>query len=226
MDRLQSQLIVSCQPQADEAFYDHAFVSGMAQGALLGGAAGLRLNSPDSISYVRQQVGAAVPLIGLWKQQRPDSEVYITPTLASAWAVVEAGADLVALDATSRPRPNRESLAFIVEQLKAKGIALMADISTFAEGLHAAQLGFDCISTTLSGYTSDSPQKSEPDFDLLTELVKHVNVPVIMEGRVSTPADVRRALALGAWAVVVGSAITRPQWITAQFCRALPHVSH
>lgn len=193
----------------------------MAQAALLGGAGGLRLNSPDHIQTVRQQVGLHIPIIGLWKQHHPHSEVYITPTLASAFAVHQAGADMVALDATARHRPEEEHLASVVTALKNKNVALMADISTLEEGLQAEHLGFDCVSTTLSGYTSTHPTQTEPDFQLLSALVAQLTVPVIMEGRVSTPAQARHALDLGAWAVVVGSAITRPQWITAQFCQTL-----
>ncbi|PIQ24424.1 N-acetylmannosamine-6-phosphate 2-epimerase [bacterium (Candidatus Blackallbacteria) CG17_big_fil_post_rev_8_21_14_2_50_48_46] len=215
LETLHHALIVSCQPEADEAFYNHRFVTGMAQAALLGGAKGLRLNGPETIRHVRMQVEA--PVIGLWKRTYPKSEVYITPTLADAEEILAAGADILALDATSRPRPGGESLAQIVTALKVKDVCLMADISTLEEGKEAERLGFDCISTTLSGYTPYSRQQKEPDFQLLQALKQAVSLPVIMEGRIWTPEQAMVAQELGAYAVVVGSAITRPQLIARRF---------
>lgn len=212
---LHHALVVSCQPEAEEPFYNHRFVAAMAQAALLGGARGLRLNSPDIIRHVRMQLD--LPVIGLWKKTYADSPVYITPTLADAQAVAEAGADILALDATFRPRPQGETLEHIVPQLKEAGHCLMADISTLEEGIAAAQLGFDCLSTTLAGYTPYSRQSREPDFQLLQALLQAVSIPVFMEGRIWTPEQALVAQELGAHAVVVGSAITRPQLITRRF---------
>ena len=215
LQNLHHTLIVSCQPEADEAFYDIQFITGMASAAILGGAGGLRLNGPENIRAVRSQT--ALPIIGLWKRVYADSPVYITPTLADARAVAAAGADLIALDATARQRPDGETLAEIVTALKAEGFCLMADISTFEEGLAAEQLGFDCVSTTLSGYTSQAPPPADPDFVLLQSLVHALSIPVVMEGRIWTPEQALVARELGAHAVVVGSAITRPQLITRRF---------
>lgn len=210
---ISGKLIVSCQPEAEEPYYTPDFVLGMAQAAEAGGAGGLRLNHPDTIVRVRAQT--RLPIIGIWKQQHAGSEVYITPTLAAAQAVVAAGADILALDATPRPRP-AEDLRAIVQVLKGQ-VCLMADISTLEEGLQAAELGFDCLGTTLAGYTPYSRQAEGPDFGLLSQLVAQVSVPVILEGRVWQPAEARQALALGAHAVVVGSAITRPQAIVRHY---------
>lgn len=215
LQTLRHTLIVSCQPEAAEPFYTHRFVAGMAQAALLGGAQGLRLDSPEMIRHVRMQIHA--PVIGLWKKNYGDSPIHITPTLADAQAVAEAGADILALDATARPRPQGETLEAIVPPLKAAGYCLMADISTLEEGITAAQLGFDCLSTTLAGYTPYSRQIREPDFQLLQALVQAVTIPVFMEGRIWTPEQALVAQELGAHAVVVGSAITRPQLITRRF---------
>ena len=155
-------------------------------------------------------------MIGLYKAGEAD--VYITPTLEHARAVVAAGAAIVALDATSRPRPDGRSLGEVISALHAEfGVPVMADISTVEEALAAAALGADVVSTTLSGYTPYSPQSKEPDLALVAELAPRLTVPVVAEGRVSTPAQARAALDAGAFAVVVGAAITRPQWITAQF---------
>lgn len=217
---LKDALIVSCQPEADEAFYTVDFAAGMAAAAALAGARGLRLDSPDTLRRVKRDLG--LPVIAIWKQRHPDSEVYITPTLAAAEALLEAGAEIIALDATARPRP-AESLAEIVAALKGR-VCLMADIATRAEALAAVALGFDCVGTTLSGYTAETvasaPQEG-PDFGLLRTLVVELPIPVIMEGRIATPEQAREALALGAHAVVVGSAITRPQVIARGYVKAM-----
>jgi N-acylglucosamine-6-phosphate 2-epimerase len=219
LQNLHHSLIVSCQPEADEAFYDIQFITGMASAAILGGAGGLRLNGPDNILAVRSL--ASLPIIGLWKRAYADSTVYITPTLADARAVAAAGADLIALDATARQRPGGETLAEIVATLKAEGFCLMADISSFEEGLAAEKLGFDCVGTTLAGYTSSEPPPTEPDFVLLQSLAHALTIPVLMEGRIWTPEQALVARELGAYAVVVGSAITRPQLLTRRFLRRM-----
>jgi N-acylglucosamine-6-phosphate 2-epimerase len=151
--------------------------------------------------------------------------VYITPTLADARAVAAAGAEIIALDATARPRPQGEKLEAIVKALKADGHCLMADISTLDEGKEAYRLGFDCISTTLSGYTPYSRQQREPDFQLLQSLCQMVPIPVIMEGRIWSPEQALVAQELGAFAVVVGSAITRPQLIAQRFVKRMADAS-
>lgn len=214
LNQLQAALIVSCQPDADEAFYTPDFAAGMAEAARIGGAQALRLNSPTTIKYVRERVD--LPVIGIWKQVHEGSDVYITPTLAAAEAVLAAGADILAIDATARQRPDNEDLKVIVQALKGR-VCLMADVSNLDEGLEAVALGFDCVGTTLSGYTPNSPKQAGPDYDLLQALVRRAGVPVIMEGRIWTPEEARKAMTYGAHAVVVGSAITRPQLITRRF---------
>ena len=215
IEDIRQKLLVSCQPEAQESFYNTAFVTGMAQAALLGGAGGLRLSGPENIAAVKQVTSA--PVIGIWKQQYAGSEVYITPTLKEALALLEAGADIIALDATQRHRP-QESLESIVSHLKGK-VCLMADVSCLKEALWAEQLGFDCAGSTLAGYTEatrDSVTQG-PDFALIQAMVKKLQIPVIAEGRISTPEEAAKVLELGAHAVVVGSAITRPQVITRTF---------
>jgi N-acylglucosamine-6-phosphate 2-epimerase len=223
---LKGQLIVSCQAAAGEPLDSPAFLAALSQAVVLGGAAGIRAERPDHIAAIRQAL--PVPLIGLYKRRYPDSELHITPTLADALAVAEAGADIIALDATERPRPGGASLAQTVRELRARcGCFLMADVSTEAEGLAAAELGFDCVSTTLSGYTAATASKAMaggPDLDLVHSLADRLQgrVPVIAEGRISTPAQAAEALHRGAFAVVVGTAITRPTVITRRFVDALP----
>lgn len=216
---LKGKLIVSCQPEGNEAFYDECFTIAMTHASILGGSSALRLNGPN---IVKKAKGLhSVPVIGLWKQIHKNSEVYITPTLESALSILDAGADIIALDATMRDRPDGKSLKEVVQNLKAKGALLMADISTLEEGVNAETLGFDCVGTTLSGYTSYTQPSNEPDFELLQSLIKAIKIPVICEGRINTPQQAKIALDLGAWSVVVGSAITRPQVITRRFVTEL-----
>lgn len=222
LETIRGGLIISCQPEGQESFYTQSFTCGMAAAAELGGAVALRLNSPETVRAVRAQT--RLPIIGLWKQVHKGSDVYITPTLAAAEAILEAGADMIALDATQRCRPDSESLVTIVSALKSRGMQLMADISTLEEALWAQELGFDCMGTTLAGYTPYSRQASGPDFELLQVLVREVSCPIILEGRIWTPEEARQGFVMGAHAVVVGSAITRPQLIAQRFVDALKEV--
>lgn len=215
-------LIISCQPEGQEAFYTQSFTCGMAAAAELGGAVALRLNSPETVQAVRPHT--QLPIIGLWKQVHADSDVYITPTLAAAEAILRAGADMIAIDATPRSRPQQQRLSEIVTELKAQEASLMADVSTLSEAIQAVEMGFDCIGTTLAGYTPYSRQCTGPDFELLQELVQAGVGPVILEGRIWTPEEAQKGLELGAYAVVVGSAITRPHLIAKRFVRALQGV--
>lgn len=150
------------------------------------------------------------PVIGLVKRDYADSDIYITPTTKEADELIEAGASMIAFDATRRPRPEGETLEGLVAYIRSRGIRMMADISTLEEAVYAAALGVDCVSTTLSGYTSYSRQEEEPDFPLILEASRILSVPVIGEGRIWEPSHAVRALQAGAFAVVVGSAITRP----------------
>jgi N-acylglucosamine-6-phosphate 2-epimerase len=211
-------LVVSCQALAHEPLHGSQHMAAMARAAKEGGAAGIRANSPEDIQAIRGAVD--LPIIGLWKKDYEGFEMYITPTVADAAAVYEAGADIVALDATSRPRPDGLSLRQTIEELHIRGIPVMADISTFEEGVQAAEAGADYISTTLSGYTSYS--KAElPNLRLVRELAQRLTIPVVAEGGIHAPIQARLALECGAYFVVVGSAITRPQTITASYIDAM-----
>lgn len=211
-------LVVSCQALAHEPLHGSHHMVVMAKAAKEGGAAGIRANSPEDIRAIRKEVD--LPIIGLWKQDYEGFEVFITPTLEAAIAVYEAGASIVALDATSRPRPDGRSLEETIAELKKRGIPVMADISTYEEGIEAEKFGADYVSTTLSGYTPYS-QTTLPNLELVRELSEVLTVPTVAEGGISTPEEARQALDHGAYFVVVGSAITRPQLITAQFAKAL-----
>jgi N-acylglucosamine-6-phosphate 2-epimerase len=218
IDALQSQLIVSCQAQKGEPLYgiDNA-MAGMAKAAIMGGAGAIRTESINDIRAIRAIT--TLPLIGLIKDDSP--EVYITPTIASVAMVIDAGADVVAIDATDRPRP--ESIQSLIRFCKGLNKLVLADCSTLEEAIMASVYGADLVATTLSGYTQNTKDKNpfEPDFELLEAMVKQLNIPVIAEGRITEPWHVKRCFNLGAHAVVVGSAITRPQIITRRFVEAI-----
>lgn len=217
---LERGLIVSCQARGDNPLTGATFMSAMAQAAELGGAVAIRAEGTDDVRAVKADVG--LPVIGLWKLEVPGFEPYITPTLESARAVAEAGADIVALDATLRPHPEGATQTFLERVKDALNVPIFADVATLQEGIAAAKAGADYVSTTLSGYTSDTKKTDEPDFELVSNLVQAVSVPVIAEGRFWTPEQVEKAFALGAHAVVVGTAITDPTSITRRFVAAVP----
>ncbi|GAA4831156.1 hypothetical protein GCM10023235_01600 [Kitasatospora terrestris] len=214
---LAGKLVVSCQALPGEPLHGPQFMAQMAVAAHSGGAAAVRINGPADIAAVRMAV--PLPVIGLWKDG--EDGPYITPTLEHAMAVADAGADIVALDGTSRPRPDGRSLADTIEALHARGIPVMADVATLEDGLAAAAAGADLVSTTLSGYTPDSPHQPGPDLQLVRALADRLDVPVVAEGRIATPVEAAAALAAGAHTVVVGGAITRPADLTARFAAAL-----
>lgn len=226
---LQGRLIVSVQAEQQEPFYQPEAFLAMARSVVDGGAAGLRLAGARDVALAREAFGDAMPIMGLTKPvPLPDNWrecVYITPTLADALSLIAAGASLVALDGTARPRPGGETLATIVQALKAQApqVGIIADIDIPASADFALAAGVDALATTLAGYTQESARSAlinTPDWDLLAQLVVRSPVPVILEGRVASPADVAKGLQMGGFAVVVGSAITRPHLITAGFAAA------
>lgn len=215
---VKGKLIVSCQALEDEPLHGAEVMAKMALAAKIGGAAAIRANGPADVRAIKRMVD--LPVIGLYKQG--DSGVYITPTFAAAAEIAEAGADIIALDCTERPRPDGLPVCELIERIHRElKRPTFADVSTLNEAQAAAAAGAAMTAPTLSGYTEDSPAQEGPDFELLARMVEALPAPVIAEGRIHSPALARRALELGAWAVVVGSAITRPRTITARFVRAL-----
>lgn len=213
-ERLRGGLIVSCQALPGEPLHGGDTMAKMALAAWRGGAVGVRANGPADIRAIRARV--PLPLIGLYKDG--EEGVYITPTTSHAHAVVTAGADIVALDGTQRPRPSGETLEEMIGRVHAElDKPVLADVSTLEEGVAAERAGADMVSSTLSGYTPDSPRIEGPDLGLVRALASRLSVPVLAEGRIRTPAEAAHALRTGALAVVVGGAITRPQEITARF---------
>jgi len=189
-------------------------IAALARCAERGGAAGVRIDGPDDIAAVRRAI--AIPIIGIHKI--PGSPIYITPTFDAARLVVRAGANIVAVQATREragtPNPLAPLIAGVHEEF---GVPVMADVSTLGEGLEAADAGADLVATTMSGYTSHSPTLEGPDLTLVRDLAGRLAIPVVAEGRIRTPEDARAALQAGAWAVVVGRAITMPEAITERF---------
>ncbi len=200
-------LVVSCQAPVSSPLHHPAIIAAIAQAAIHQGAIGTRIDTPAHVSAVRQNTDA--PIIGLWKRQFDDSEVYITPQFEQARAIALAGADIIAIDATQRPRPGGESVSELIRQIHERlHKPVMADVATLQEAIAAVEAGADIVGTTLYGYTAETRHLPPPGWDLLTELVRQFAVPVICEGGVSSPEMARKALDLGAHAVVVGTAIT------------------
>lgn len=208
-------LIVSCQARADNPLHGPQHMGAMALAARDGGAIAIRANGPDDI---RAAKAAGLPVIGIHKMFSDTFPVYITPHFAAAEAIVAAGAEVVALDCTDRPR-NGEAPQVLAHRIRQElGAEVFADISTLKEGLAAADFGATYVATTLSGYTeATQPRPEAPDLALLEALASRLAVPVIAEGRFNTPALVRQAFDAGAHAVVVGTMITNPREITRMF---------
>ncbi|RJW33180.1 N-acylglucosamine-6-phosphate 2-epimerase [Lachnospiraceae bacterium NLAE-zl-G231] len=219
ISQIYKKLIVSCQALPDEPLHSSFIMGRMAKAAREGGACGIRANSREDIEEIKRNV--ELPIIGIVKKEYADSPVYITPTMREVDALVEAGADIIALDATGSRRPGGVLLDDFVEEIRNRypGQPLMADCSTVEEVLHADRLGFDFLGTTLVGYTEQSAGKQieENDFEIIRQILEMVNHPVIAEGNINTPQKARRVLEIGCYSVVVGSIITRPQVITRTF---------
>lgn len=216
---IQGGLVVSCQALAHEPLHSSLIMAKMALAAQEGGAKGIRANTKADILAIRQEV--SLPIIGIVKRDYADSSVFITATKQEVDELLDSGCEMIALDATHRSRPHGETLRDLIQYIRTQSsnIQIMADISSKQEALDAESLGFDCVSTTLYGYTRESASHKlyEDDFAFLQMILSSLKIPVIAEGNVSTPERYHRTLELGAHSAVVGGAITRPQQITANF---------
>lgn len=219
LNSLQSQLVVSCQAYPGEPLRDPRTMAQMAQAAVAGGAVAVRIQGIEDLEQAR--VAVDVPVIGLWKDGADG--VFITPTLEHALACAAAGSDIVAIDGTSRPRPDGRSLAETIAALHQQTDALvMADCGSVPDAQAAADAGADLIGTTLAGYTGERPKTVGPDLELIAEIAAlDLGLPLIAEGRIHSPGQARACLDAGAFAVVVGTAITHPTTITGWFADAL-----
>jgi N-acylglucosamine-6-phosphate 2-epimerase len=218
---LKRGLIVSCQALEEEPLFGAEHMVSMAIAAQEGGAVAIRANTPKDIAAIKKK--CSLPVIGLYKKHYPGSDVYITPTIQEVKEVLEAGADFVAIDATRQMRPKGMTLKQFVDQIRNQfpASSIVADISTYEEGAAAMDLGVEVVSTTMSGYTPYSKQQQNPDIDLVSRLSALHTTPVLAEGRIWTPEQCVSCFNAGAHAVVIGTAITRPQEITRRFVNAI-----
>jgi len=213
-------LVVSCQAPVKSPLHEPTVIAAIAQASVNQGAVGVRIDTPAHVRAVRQRVN--VPIIGLWKQQIRGYEVYITPQFDHAEAIAEAGADIIAIDATLRARPGADTLESLIARIHDQlDKPVMADIDTFDTALAAAEAGADLLGTTLYGYTPQTQQFSPPGLELLAKMVAELHIPVICEGGVASPQMARQAIDLGAHAVVVGTAITGIDIQVQRYCAAL-----
>ncbi|MEG0853047.1 MAG: N-acetylmannosamine-6-phosphate 2-epimerase [Angelakisella sp.] len=218
---LRGGLVVSCQALPEEPLHSSFIMSRMAVAALRGGAIGIRANTVVDIAEIKKVVD--LPVIGIIKQVYDDSDVYITPTMVEVDALVTVGAEIIAMDATNRLRTEGRTLDNIFAEVRQKypNQLYMADCSTIEEGLHAVEIGFDCVGTTMSGYTPYTKGTTLPNLDMIHELALRAGVPVIAEGGIHYPEQLHQALEAGALCAVVGGAITRPMEITQRFVAVL-----
>ncbi|MBO3130371.1 N-acetylmannosamine-6-phosphate 2-epimerase [Dermatophilus congolensis] len=220
IEQMRGGLVVSCQAYPGDPLRHPETMAQMAAAVEHGGAVAVRAQGIADVAAVKGRT--TVPVIGIWKAG--EQGVFITPTLRHARAVALAGADVIALDGTRRPRPDGLTLAETITRFKEEfDLPVMADCGCLADGLAAAEAGADLIGTTLCGYTGERPRSDGPDLETIEQLVHHLDGarPVVAEGRIHTPAQARQALDLGAHSVVVGTAITHPTSITGWFVNAL-----
>lgn len=218
-ESFKGKLIVSCQALPNEPLYteEGIVMPLMAKAAKMAGSPIIRTSSVLDVVNIKKETG--LPVIGLIKREYDGFVQYITPTMREVDELVEAGSDIIALDCTMRKRGDGKSINDFVSEIRKKypNILLMADISTFEEGVNAEKMGVDMVGTTLSGYTDYSPKINGPDFELVKKLSETLSIPVIAEGKIHSPEQARKMLEVGAYAVVVGGAITRPLEIASRF---------
>lgn len=221
LDSIKDGLIVSCQAKKDDPIYLPGIIEKMAEAAIWGGAVGLRLNEPENIRAVRKVTN--LPIIGLWKQYSESSDVFLTPTLEAVDAVVKAGADILALDATNRLNINNKKAYTLIKKVKEKypDLLILGDIRNAEDAKLALNAGADMIAPTLYRFDPQAKSTENPDFKMLAKIIKVTESlgfgKVLMEGKIHTPEEAMESLYLGAYAVVVGSAITRPHLSTKRF---------
>lgn len=219
LNQIKGKLIVSCQALPNEPLHSSFIMGRMALAAKQAGAAGIRAQGVEDIQEIMSVVDC--PVIGIIKRDYPDSDVYITPTKKEVEELLATNCQMIALDATLRDRPNDELLSELVKQIHEQGVLAMADCSTIEEAIQAQEIGFDCVSTTLAGYTPYSKNVDGPNFELLKQMLEQCSIPVIAEGKINTPQELKEVVDLGVHSAVVGGAITRPQQIAKRFIDVL-----
>lgn len=221
LENVKGGLIVSCQALEEEPLHSSFIMGRMAFAAYLGGAVGIRANSIEDIVEIRKNV--SLPVIGIIKRDFVGCPVRITPTMEEIDKLVKAGTEIIATDATARIRPDGKTLDEFFKEVREKypDQLFMADCSTFEEMKHAEEIGFDIAGTTLRGYTEYTEGIKIPDYDLLKKAVAELKIPVIAEGGIWSPGELKAAIACGVLAAVVGTAITRPMDITKRYVKAI-----
>lgn len=220
-EQIRGKLIVSCQALKEEPLYSSYIMGRMAYAAMLGGAAGIRANTVEDITEIKKTTN--LPVIGIIKEIYDGCDVYITPTMKEVDALISCGCEIIAMDATNRLRPDGVTLDEFFKEVRKKypEQLFMADCSTIEEGMHAAELGFDFIGSTMSGYTEYTKGTTLPNVEMVKELAEKSGKLVIAEGGIWCPEDLKKVLDAGAFAAVVGTAITRPMDITKRFVQAI-----
>ena len=220
VEKVRGGIIVSCQAKPGDPTYGSEMMSAFALSAKIGGAVGIRASSDIDVAAIKQATG--LPIIGIWKRPPLDEHIHIiTPTVEDARLLKEAGADVVALDVTDRPRPGGLDAVTLIKRIKEEvGIPLMADCATLQDAIRAQEAGVEIASTTLSFPPELGPY--QPNLKLLDEMIRTLRIPVIAEGHYWNTQDVQKAFELGVTAVVIGSAITRPWLITERYVRCIP----
>ncbi len=223
LDAIRGKMIISCQAVPGEPLYveEKSVMYLMARAAKMAGAPMIRTSGIRDVIAIREETH--LPVIGLVKVQYEGFDSYITPTMREVDDLVAAGSDIVALDCTLRQRGDGTTVNEFLAQIRKKypDIILMADISSYEEGMNAAEHGADLVGTTMSGYTPYTSRKDEPDYALMRALAADLDIPVIGEGKIHSPRQAVEALQTGVWAIVVGGAITRPLEIAQRFMRAI-----
>ena len=219
LKQIKGKLVVSCQALPNEPLHSPFIMGRMAKAAQEGGAFGIRAQGVADIQEIKKVTG--LPIIGLIKRNYVDSAIYITPTMREVDELLATECEMIALDMTNRQRPNGETMQSLVDRIKKENVEVLADISTYEEAVQAAQYGVNAVSTTMVGYTDYSNLSLGPDFALIKKLVVSLAIPVLAEGKINTPEDLANVFAAGAYAAIVGSAITRPQLITKKFAAVL-----
>ncbi|MFN4111542.1 MAG: N-acetylmannosamine-6-phosphate 2-epimerase [Ignavibacteria bacterium] len=223
-NEIKGGLIVSCQSEGEDPFNSPEGVTLFARAAEMGGAKGIRSEGIEKTKMIIENVN--IPVIGIIKSQFEDGTVKITGTFKDFESLLRIGCQIIAVDGTFRKREGLTGPEFINLLKKSYETIICADISTYEEAIACAENGADFISTTLSGYTPETKflNTDKPDFILLQQLTKNLNVPIIAEGRYNQPDYAAQAIRMGAWCVVVGTAITRPRIITRWFVEAIENV--
>lgn len=221
-NQLKGKLIVSCQALEDEPLYSSFIMGKMALAATQAGAGGIRANTISDIKEIKKNTN--LPIIGIIKRNYGNCNVYITPTIKEVDELVEEGVDIIAIDSTRRQRPDNVKLEYFVKNIKEKypNQIVMGDISNVDEAVYSEKIGIDIVGTTLCGYTDCT--KGDNPLNTLQEVLKAVKIPVIAEGNLDTPEKAKKSIQMGALAVVVGGAITRPKQIAEKFIKAIESI--